>query len=204
MRVLHRCWYKSILREMRTPQRRSGCRIQHMRQLGRQVIDPAGPFSGIMEQLMRGSAVVLTFGLALFLASAAFGQGSPGATPVKARQGQFREIGTAFKAINDELRKDTPGRFILGSSSRLIATNLRQVSGMFPVGSGPARGIETKALPEIWNNRAAFDRLNETAVAQADSLAAAIRINDSGEIRVQVRALGETCKSCHGQFRVAD
>lgn len=127
---------------------------------------------------------------------------SPAATAIQARQSQFREVGTAFKAINDELRKAAPGKFVLGSSARQIATNLRQVRTMFPAGSLAAPGQKSKALPEIWTTRAAFDKLNASAVAEADKLAMVLRSTDTGAIAKQVKVLGATCQSCHRQFRV--
>ncbi len=149
------------------------------------------------------TACVLS-GLTLVLASTAFGQATPDPTPIQTRQSQFREIGTAFKAINDELRKDAPGRFVLGSSARLIAGNLHRIGALFPAGSGPAAGIKTKAKANIWTDRAQFDRLNASAASEADKLVVVMRGNDMAAIRAQVPVLGAACKSCHQQFRAED
>lgn len=153
---------------------------------------------------MHSRVIVFTAGLALALASAAYGQASPGPSPVQLRQGQFREVGTAFKTINDELRKTAPGRFVLASSARTIADNLHHIGALFPTGSGPAPGVKTKAKLAIWSDRAQFDRLNASAINEANRLTSVIRSNDQTAIRTQMRALGGACKSCHDQFRVAD
>lgn len=141
---------------------------------------------------------------ALLSASAVLAQGISASGSIPARQASYRETGTAFKAINDELRKDAPGRFAMGSSARQIAANLRQVVTMFPAGSGPAAGVKTKAKAAIWSDRATFDRLNGAAVRQADVLVAAMRGTDIVAIRTQTQTLGRTCKACHDQFRLAD
>ena len=153
--------------------------------------------------MRHGVTAVVFSGLAMALAATAFGQSSE-PTPMQTRQSQFREIGTAFKAINDELRKDTPGRFAMGSSARLIAGNLHRVGTLFPPGSGPGAGIKTKAKPNIWTDRAQFDRLNASAASEADRLVAIMKGNDLGAIRAQVPVLGAACKSCHQQFRAED
>lgn len=141
---------------------------------------------------------------ALLPPSIALAQGLSAPASIQARQANYRETGTAFKAINDELRKSAPGRFIMASSARRIAANLRQVGAFFPAGSGPAAGVKTRARNTIWNNRATFDRLNGVAVVQADGLVAAMRGTDVAAIRIQAQALGRACKACHDQFRIED
>lgn len=140
----------------------------------------------------------------LLPASVVLAQGLSVSASIQARQASYREVGTAFKAINDELRKPVPGRFIMASSARQMAANLRQASTMFPVGSGPAEGVKTKAKPAIWSDRATFDRLNTAAVRQADALVVAMRGTDMAAMRAQTSALGQACKACHDQFRFKD
>lgn len=150
--------------------------------------------------------IILAGGASLVLgAAAAVGQGqSPAATAIKARQEQFREIGTAFKAVNDELRKSAPGKFAVGSSARQIAGNLRQVKTMFPTGSGPSSGIKTKASATVWTKQAEFLRLNAAAIAEADKLVLALRGADTAAMKAQAQSLGRSCKACHTSFRVGD
>lgn len=126
------------------------------------------------------------------------------AAAIKARQQQYREIGTAFKAVNDELRKSSPGKFAMGSSARQIAANLRQVNSMFPAGSGPSSGIKTKALATIWSKQPEFQRLNAAAVVAADKLVLAMRGTDNAAMTAQAQAVGRSCKACHSAFRAED
>lgn len=131
----------------------------------------------------------------------AVGQALTPAAAVQARQGQFREIGTAFKAINDELKKPAPGKFAMGSSARQIATDLQQVGRLFPPGSGPSSGIKTKALPAIWAKQADFAKLNSAAITEANKLVVAMKGTDMAAIGMQAKVLGKTCQGCHQQFR---
>ena len=163
---------------------------------------PKLDFREISVRLFWGAAAA---GAALLVATVAVSQTGTPAAAIQARQGQFREIGTAFKAINDELRKEAPGKFVLGSSARQIAMDLRQVRTLFPVGSGAAGGVKTKALPAIWAQRARFDALNAAATVEADKLVATLRGGgDQAAIAAQAKALGASCKSCHVPFRAPD
>jgi cytochrome c556 len=123
---------------------------------------------------------------------------------IENRQASLREIGTAFKAINDELKKDTPVKFILSSSAKRIASGLQEFMTMFPPGSGPESGVKTKARKEIWSNREEFEKLNAASANEAEKLSMLIRSPDLGAVREQAKVLGNSCKSCHQKFRVAD
>jgi cytochrome c556 len=151
-----------------------------------------------MRSLLYFGAVLAGFAVT----STAVGQSASPAAIIKARQAQFREIGTAFKAINDELKKGTPGKFVMTSSARQIAGNLKQTGTMFPAGSGPSSGVKTKALAAIWAKPTEFSRLNAAAVAEANKLVVVLRGSDAAAISVQVKALGRTCQSCHKPFRL--
>ena len=154
---------------------------------------------------MKTTRCSLVLGLAAMSGLTPASAQSPAPTAmVQPRQALFREIGTAFKNINDELKKDSFGKYMMSSSARQIAGNLRQAQAMFPAGSGPAPGIKTRARPEIWSDRAKFDQAAGAATFEADKLVAVMRGNDPEVIRSQARALGEACKDCHSQFRTQE
>lgn len=153
---------------------------------------------------MRWIILIGAIGTALLAPVTAIGQAPSAADAIQARQRQFREIGTGFKAINDELKKDAPGKFLMGSSARQIAGNLRQVGKLFPTGSGPSSGVKTKALPVIWAKQADFAKFNGAAIAEADKLALVLKGSDIAAMRAQAKVLGKTCQSCHQQFRAED
>lgn len=66
-----------------------------------------------------------------------------------------------------------------------------------------SRDGETKAMPEIWTNRAEFDKLADDLTTATRSLAtvtanASVRPDD---FKAAVGAVGNACKACHDQFR---
>ena len=139
-------------------------------------------------------------GLALALPVSA---ATPEAT-IKARQGNFKAIGKAFKAINDTLKSDAPDLAAVRAEAAAIQRLSGKLPGWFPKGTGKSSGVKTEAGPAIWAKpkefRAAAARLN----AASRALGAAAAGGDLGEVRPAAGALGAACKGCHEQFRVKD
>jgi cytochrome c556 len=69
----------------------------------------------------------------------------------------------------------------------------------FPVGSNV--GADTEALPDIWKNRADFDRLMKNLGDKAAALVTAARTNDLKQLQAASGALAKTCKACHDKYR---
>jgi cytochrome c556 len=137
----------------------------------------------------------------------------------------FRDIGTAFKNINDELKAPHPDAAKIASSSRLILEQGSYIANWFPPGSEappkPAVGwidrlldwfesgdaaadvdsLESHAKPEIWLRPAEFEAARMNFERQAHELQEVCSSGDLVRIAAQHRKLGETCKSCHRDFR---
>ncbi|MBB5686359.1 c-type cytochrome [Sphingobium boeckii] len=114
----------------------------------------------------------------------------------------FREIGAAYKNINDSLRSSSPQIYVLQISARQIRDYARQQPGWFPVGSGPKPGVKTAAKPEIWGQAAAFKTAQDNFAKQANAFAAIAATGDVAKMRAQAKALGQTCAACHRAFRI--
>jgi cytochrome c556 len=142
--------------------------------------------------------------LALGATGAAFAEDMKPADIVRARVDRFREIGAAFKTINDELKKPRPLKVMLTSAGSNIASNAREIQPMFPEGTGPSSGLKTKAKMEVWSQRKAFDSKFARLVAEADKMNAATRSGDFDAMRAQAKALGAVCQDCHKTFRTKD
>jgi cytochrome c556 len=153
---------------------------------------------------MRTSRALIACAILSVSVTAASAQPASPSDPIAARKAEFHGIGAGFKAVMDELKKDAPDKAVLAASADKIAANLKAVLTMFPEGSGPAPGVKTRARPEIWTNRAEFDRLNLAATDQAGVFAAAVRSGDKAAIQAQAKALGGDCQSCHQKFRLSD
>ena len=71
--------------------------------------------------------------------------------------------------------------------------------GMFPVGT--ESGHNTKAKPEVWSDRAGFEKAATDFHAAAVKLVALAEADDKAGFADQFKAVGATCGGCHRQFR---
>lgn len=62
----------------------------------------------------------------------------------------------------------------------------------------------TKAKPEIWGNRATFDKKSQDFVEHANALVAVLRKDrtDVAAFKTAATAVAGDCKGCHDDFRV--
>lgn len=123
---------------------------------------------------------------------------------VAARKANYKEIGGAFKAINDELRSGAPDMATVRPAARIIATRSADTLRHFPRGSGPESGERTRAKAAIWAQPGQFNDLQRRMVDAANQLNAAATRGDVAALSAARTALGATCKSCHDQFRETD
>lgn len=123
---------------------------------------------------------------------------------VNARKANYKEIGGAFKTINDELKQDSPDLSTVRPLAKDIFARASGQLKYFPQGSGPQAGLKTRAKAEIWSNQAAFKKLHSEMVAAAGALQDAANRGDVTALNAARGKLGASCKSCHDQFRVAD
>lgn len=88
---------------------------------------------------------------------------------VKSRIGGYRELGAAFKNVNDELKSGTPQVYIIQLSARQIRDTAKAQYGFFPAGSGPQPGVKTAAKPQIWARAAEFKAAQDAFAAGSAS-----------------------------------
>lgn len=125
-------------------------------------------------------------------------------TAIATRQAGYKKMGAAFKAINEELRKDAPDIKLIAAQAKIVDAQAAQVPGWFPKGSGPEAGFKTKAKPAIWAEPAKFSTAGSNLKVQAAKLASLSAAGDLAATKAQVRAVGGTCKSCHDSYRAED
>ena len=124
------------------------------------------------------------------------------ADTIRTRVTGLRELGAAFKAVNDGLRSDEPQTILLQQSARQIRNAANAMPGWFPRGSGPETRLKTAAKTEIWTQAPRFQAAQNAFVAQAGEFQAAVGSGNVATMRLTARALGATCKGCHDSFRV--
>lgn len=147
--------------------------------------------------------MALVAGTALATAGGAYAQLSP-KDAVGARINGYRETGSAFKNINDQLKSKTPLKIMLRSSAKTIAATARQQHGWFPAGSGPESGLKTKAKAAIWSDAAGFKAAQTRFQQEADLMVKVVDTGDAAQMKKQAKALGQACSACHTKFRVED
>ncbi|MEO5587069.1 MAG: cytochrome c [Novosphingobium sp.] len=131
----------------------------------------------------------------------AVGGATPGGTAAYERHHHFETIGRAFKGVNDQIKRRPSNLAAIRTTTAVLATLASRVKTWFPEGSGPQNGVKTDALPAAWTNRAELERQADRFAAASRNLSVAAEGGDIAAIQAAARATGETCKSCHDQFR---
>lgn len=142
-------------------------------------------------------------GLALVLGGSAAAQFSP-KEGVAARVNAYRETGSAFKTINDQLKAPAPLKIMMRTSARTIAATGRDQYAWFPAGSGPEAGLKTKAKAAIWSDAAGFRDAQARFQREADLMTKVVETGDKAAMQKQARALGQACSACHQKYRAED
>jgi cytochrome c556 len=151
---------------------------------------------------------ISVFAAAAFLvcASNSFIEAAPGDSAlIKARQDKLRDMGGAFKAVDDELKKRSPDwdNAIL-PNAQTVQSRSSYLLTWFPRGSGPESGVKTYALPAIWQKADDFNKLGKAAQVEAAKLNQIAATRDASALKAQAVALGKACKACHDSYRSPD
>lgn len=125
------------------------------------------------------------------------------ADQIRARIAGYRDLGEAFKAVNDSLRRGGLAPAEIVRLADRIAVSGRAQYAWFPAGSGAARGVKTAAKPEIWARGTEFRAAQDQFAQQAQAFRRVAANGDPVALRSAARLLGASCKSCHDTFRIA-
>lgn len=68
-------------------------------------------------------------------------------------------------------------------------------------GDGTDKGRETRAKPEIWQDKARFNDYAEKMQMEMAKLSAATKAGTLDAIKPAVASVGNSCKTCHDAFR---
>lgn len=126
---------------------------------------------------------------------------TPAGKAVLARHNNFKQQGAAFKAINDELKKDRPDEALIASNAIRLKTLTSQLPSWFPKGSGPSPRLNTDAKATIWTDSAGFAAAVNRMQVESSKLQQFAAAGDIGGMNRQARAVGGACKACHDKFR---
>lgn len=113
----------------------------------------------------------------------------------------FKDIGAAFKAVNDELKagrvESTTVKYSIKSISRMTASMYQ----WFPEGSGLESGLKTRAKSSIWNNADDFNSVRSNFEQSIIALLAASEAGDETMIKTNFYKAAIGCKTCHELYR---
>ena len=74
------------------------------------------------------------------------------------------------------------------------------IPALFP--DGTQSGHNTKARPEVWSDRAGFQKAAQTFWMEADKLAILADANDKAGFAAQYTVTTQACGACHRAYRV--
>lgn len=124
---------------------------------------------------------------------------------IKSRQDKLRDMGSALKAIDDELKKrNVDWDNVILPNAQTVKDRSGYLLTWFPKGTGPESGVKTYALPGVWQKTDDFTRLGKAAQGEAAKLAQVAAGKDAAAMKAQAFAMGKACKACHDDYRSKD
>jgi cytochrome c556 len=118
---------------------------------------------------------------------------------IRYRQGVMRAQGWHMGVLGAMAKGERPyDKDTAARSARFV----HELVDMFPDGFTPGSesGAPTKAKPDIWKERAKFDKYQQDAKAQTTKLVSAAG-TDLAALRTALGATAKACDSCHDDFR---
>ena len=117
---------------------------------------------------------------------------------IKYRQNVMKANGAHMAAIAAIIQGKVDFKNQLAGHVKAVQTEAHNIKTLFPEGSDFG---DTKAKDAVWKNRAAFNKAADDAAAKADALAKAVARHDAKSYPMHLKALADSCKSCHKDFR---
>jgi cytochrome c556 len=87
----------------------------------------------------------------------------------------------------------------LENVGKAIARWGKTIPAVYPAGSD--KGENTKALPEIWSERAGFEKAAADMTEAATKLSEAAKAGDTEGVAADAKLIGQACGGCHRHYR---
>lgn len=149
-----------------------------------------------LSSFLRRAAVPVALAFAV-AAGAAWAANEP-ANVIKYRKNLMKAVGGHIANIGAVVKGEVDFRGDMKPNADAIVDLLMAAGHVFPEGSGTG---DTKAKPEIWSDRAKFDRALADSLAAARQLAAVAGGGDMAAVGAAMGGLGKSCGGCHRPFR---
>ncbi len=153
-------------------------------------------------RVTRGILLTLLAVAAVGAAAMATAQSGPSIAELQItyRQGIYNVIGGNFAPlgamVNGKRAWDAKNAALRAERVAYLA---QMAPEAFPDGSD--KGAATKAKPEIWTNRAEFDKLMKDLLDKTQNLATVAKSGDQAKIKAAFGSAADTCKACHDKFK---
>jgi cytochrome c556 len=136
---------------------------------------------------------------AVALSATVFAQEMKPDRAIKFRQGIMQAQGWEMGVLGGMAKGDIPYNKDRAVRAATFLNELVKMSwdGYIPVSDSG----NTKAKPEIWKDKAKFDKLAQEVQAETPKLVAAANSGDVAQLRTAVSAVGKVCSNCHDEFR---
>jgi cytochrome c556 len=145
-------------------------------------------------------AAILACGLTLTaLAATVVAQEMRPDRAIRYRQGIMYAMNVNFGVLSRMAKGEIP---YAKDAAVTRAKNISELATMPWEGFVPVShtGGRTKAKPEIWQDKAKFDKLAEAMQAELPKLVAATQSGDPGQLKSAVGRVGDACGKCHDAF----
>lgn len=144
------------------------------------------------------AAGVLVAGL-VFLPGVVAAQGAP--TPeqiVMTRQGGMAMVGSLADLMKAAVAAGADPKPFEEAAAAMAKWGTAYPA-LFP--DGTQNVAETKAKPEIWSDRAGFEKADQTFVASSTALAQAAKSGDKAAFAAAFAEEGKACGGCHRNYK---
>jgi cytochrome c556 len=121
---------------------------------------------------------------------------------IGARQAAMAEMQAAMVAIGGQITGGAPEMAVVGAQARLLRDHARQITGLFPAGTGPVSGRATLVNDQVWADPAGFARHAAALDTAAAALEAFSERGDPRHLMQRAMAVDATCVACHKAYRV--
>ena len=118
---------------------------------------------------------------------------------IKERQKEMEGVRDALMALAAIAKKEQPfDAEVVQANAAKLAGHLEKTEKLFPEGSGEGEA-QTWAKPEIWTDRAQFDKLMSSTHQAAVDLQS---VTEAEALGPALGKLGFGCKTCHDLYRL--
>jgi cytochrome c556 len=121
---------------------------------------------------------------------------------IEARQRNLKDLGGAFKTVNDQLKTGAPQIEQIRLAAQEIKGHAEEIATWFPAGTGPEAGVKTEALATIWSDNAGFSAAAARLREEAGKLSDIATTDNIEAIKTQADTTRLACKNCHDTFRM--